>query len=240
VIEGRRRAFRGRSTSPADRAAASQAGLPNVLSNAAEPNRLSIEEPPGAGPVGGTMPGTLKRVARPSRQAGPSSAGRRQLRVRIPGQWTLIFIVFVGITIFRLIGAFGDESSTEPGPTSGPGVTTSERPVTQPGIVEFGTAVTEDCGLEGQAAIFAPGTGVWWTARLSALQPADAGALVVLRRDGRVVERIEVPADESLGEWDVLCSSQSSEQLAGGTYRLEVWNADSTTLLAAGEYVLTS
>lgn len=208
-------------------------GDPNVLSDAAIPNRLSTEavRPTSTGGrTSDTAPGPLPAIPRPAPGALPGSTQGR--RLRIPSLSTLIFLGFVAITAFRIFGEFAEGFS----PGSSPGGPSA----TAPGMIAFGTASDGDCGVTGEAVAFAEGTEVWWSAKLSAMQPAEAAAVVVIRRDDRQIERQDVPADEALGDWDVLCSTEPIAQHIGGTYRVEVWDAQVKLLLAVGEYRLST
>jgi hypothetical protein len=231
--DGRRRGFRDRR----DTGAPGQAGSvprPNVLSDASAPNRLSTETAPNAGGSGGTQ-------ARVTPASGPQvnsrgtvvTAGARaeRARVRLPGLSTLIFLGFVALTAFRVVGEWVEQNAVPP-----PGETTAPAP---PGIVTFGTRATDDCEVIGADNEFAVGADVWWSATMSTLQPPDAAVVVIILRNGAVISREEVPADESAGEWDLLCSSGPVEQDLAGRYRVEVWNEPRTVFLAAGEYVIS-
>lgn len=145
---------------------------------------------------------------------------------------TLIFLGFVVMTAFRIFGEMAEQAL--------PGQPTGSPPAASaPGPITFGTAAGEDCEVTGAAATFDEGDEVWWSAALSAVQPADADALVIIKRNGAVIDREEVPAEPELGTWEVLCSTEPVGRSTAGRYRVEVWNGEMTELLAAGDYVLS-
>lgn len=220
-------------------------GEPNVLSDAATPNVLSTQ-------AGGR--GTLT-AGRPS-QPGPSrpsvatapQAGQGWLatgqavapaRVRLPSFGTLIFLGFIAITVFRLVGEFASGITL---PTSEPVATSPAKPVTStaPGPITFGTGQGTDCQVNGASAEFAPTANVWWSAELATPQAADAAVVVIVRRDGAEVDREFVPPDPSSGKWTVLCAGEPIRVRDPGVYRVEVWNEDETVIHALGEYRVRS
>ena len=208
------------------------AGEPNVISGAATPNRLSTESAAPTGALSGTRQappgGTLPVGATPARR-----------RIPIPSLATLIFLGFLAITAFRIIGEVVDQFlPTAPEATNaatGPGSFP-----TAPGAILFGTASDEDCGITGAGVRFDAGTDVYWSALLSAEQAPDAGAVVIVRRDDQQVEREEVPPDESFGAWDQLCSGAPVVDVGSGGYRVEVWDEHATVMLAAGTYTIAA
>ena len=103
-------------------------------------------------------------------------------------------------------------------------------------MVSFGTALGDDCALEGPADSFSLKAAVWWRADLEAVQSADADAIVLTFRDGIQIDREFVPAEPEFGEWSVLCGGAPTKGALSGTYRVEVWNGGRTVLLAAGEF----
>lgn len=216
-------------------------GEPNVLSDAAIPNQLSTEVVRPTSVRTSVLSGTREAIP-----AGmPSGTVTAKRRTGIPSLTTLLFLGFVALTAFRLFGQFVDSfPPADPLPTNaapaattpGPGGTAA--PVA-PGAITFGTASDGECGVTGEGVLFTEGTDVWWSAHMSALQGADAGAVVIVHRNDREIERQVVPAEPDLGDWDVLCSSNPVEQHIGGSYRLEVWDDDIAVLLAAGEYTLS-
>lgn len=211
---------------------------PNVLSDVATPNRLSAES---AGNSGG-LPGTQASNARAtSTQANVTPVGGRGIVVppgtagragmRLPGLSTLIFLGFLALTAFRIVGEFVEGNAT-PTPDATSAASAS-------GPVTFGTGTTEDCDVIGAGVEFDEGTDVWWSAKMSTVQPPAAAAVVIILRNGVQISREDVPADDSVGSWDVLCSSGPVVQHTKGRYRVEVWNGFRTRVLAAGDYVLS-
>lgn len=208
------------------------AGELNVISGAATPNRLSTES---AAPTG-ALSGTRQVTPGGSLPVGATPARRR---ISIPSLPTLIFLGFVAITAFRIFGEVVDQFlPTAPGTTSS--ATGPASVPTAPGAILFGTGSDEDCGVTGEGVRFQVGTDVYWSAMLSAEQAADAGAVVIVRRDDQEVEREEVPPDESFGVWDQLCSGAPVADDGSGSYRVEVWDEDLAVMLAAGTYLLSA
>jgi hypothetical protein len=236
--DGRRRGLRGTRDSGAP-AQAGSVPRPNVLSDASPPNRLSTETAPNAGGLGGTQASVTPASGPQVNSRGsvvPSDVGTGQARLRLPGLSTLIFVGFVALTAFRIVGEFIEQNAVPPPATTSPAETTS--PVA-PGPVTFGTRATEECEVIGAGVEFDDGADVWWSATMSTTQPTDAAVVVIILRNGVQLTREDVPADESAGDWDLLCSSGPIEQDIVGRYRVEVWNADRSVILAAGEYVIS-
>lgn len=215
-------------------------GEPNVLSDASTPNVLSTQagrpQPLVIRPVQGD---TTARAAAPVPQANRGWLATGQAvpapRIRLPSFGTLLFVGFVAITAFRLLGEF---TSGIASPTSEPIATTPAAPgsSTTPGRVTFGTGQGSACRVLGEADEFGPDANVWWSAELSTTQPADAAAVVVVRRNGAEVDRQLVAPDTSSGEWSVLCAGEPIRLHDPGTYRVEVWSKDESVLHAVGEY----
>lgn len=207
-------------------------GEPNVISGAATPNRLSTES---AVPVG--APSGPRRVTPDGTRPVEATPGPR--RIPIPSLPTLIFLGFLAITAFRIFGEFiGGVLPTAPEATSS--ATSPGSIPTVPGVILFGTASDEDCGITGEGIRFDAGTDVYWSAMLSAEQAADVGAVVIVRRDDQEVEREEVPPDESFGAWDQLCSGAPVVDDGSGSYRVEVWDENAAMMLAAGAYTISA
>lgn len=205
---------------------AGRVGEPNVLSDAATPNQLSgiVTRPPNV--QIGAREGSETWLA--TGAAAPARSG-----VRLPSFGTVIFLGFLAITGFRLLGEFvqGLEQQT-------PGPTTPAGPAQEPGTILFGTKTDGDCGVLETGTAFTAGAEVWWSAELATVQAPDAAVVVIVRRDGTEVDREDVPPDESFGRWSVLCSGAPVIETVAGTYRVEVWDEAVTTLHAAGEYRL--
>ncbi len=234
--DGRRRELRGRRESGGP-ARAGSVPQPNVLSDAATPNRLSMENAPNAGGLGGTQASVTPARGPQVNSRGnavPAGVATERPRVRLPGLSTLIFLGFVVVTAFRIVGEFVEQAGVAP-PAATPAVTAAP----PPGSVTFGTRTTDECEVIGAAVEFAEGADVWWSAKMSTTQPPDAAAVVIILRNGAEVSREDVPADESAGTWDLLCSSGPVEQDSAGRYRVEVWNEARTVLLAAGDYLVS-
>ena len=229
--DGRRRGLRGRR----DAGAPTGPGAtprPNVLSDASPPNRLSTETSPNAGGPGGTQVSVTPASGPQVNSRGTMVTADGQVErpgVRLPGVSTLIFLGFVALTAFRIVGEWVEENVV-PAPAA--------TNAAAPGLVTFGTRATEDCAVIGAAVEFAEGADVWWSATMSTTQPPDAAVVVLVLRNGTQLTREDVPADESGGDWDLLCSSGPVGQDDAGKYRVEVWNEARTVLLAAGDYVI--
>jgi hypothetical protein len=206
---------------------ARRVGEPNVLSDAAVPNTLSTSPAPPARAQPATRSGSESWLA--TGTAAPA-AGRR-----LPSFGTLIFLVFLAITGFRLFGEF--IRGLEATPT--PAIVAPGQAVV-PGSIVFGTQSDGDCGVEDRGYEFAPGTEVWWSARLSSEQAPDAEVVVVVGRDGAEVGREDVPADTSVGTWSVLCSGKPVDAVDPGTYRVELRDASGTVVHAVGEFRLVA
>lgn len=217
-------------------------GEPNVLSGAAVPNQLSGQAKQPVNVTTGPRPGGQPRAqpasvpvraapANPARDRaipeGDAPAGGRQL----PAIPTLIFLGFVGLTAFRMLGQVLEGMNPEPTPA--PGATAPA-----PGPVRFGTDLNDDCSVSGEAATFPVGVDVWWSAELATRQDAKTTVVVIVRRDGVEIERQDVPPDDSGTDWSVLCSGAPVADESGGTYRVEVWSEDVTVLHAAGGYTV--
>jgi hypothetical protein len=224
-----RRSTRGSRRSAA-RSQQGSVGQPNQLSDAAAPNRLSVESTPGTGALAGTRQGTL---------AGPGgTALAPPRRWQIPSLSTLLFLGFVALTAIRLVGAAVEDAlPATPAPTT---LVAAPSGAPEPGPITFGTGSDGDCGVVEAAARFDAGTDVWWSAELATEQPASADAVVIVLRNGVRVDREYVAPDESVGVWGVLCSTVPVAQKIAGTYRVEVWDGEMTVLHAAGEYELAT
>jgi hypothetical protein len=207
---------------------ARRVGEPNVLSDAAVPNRLSTmpERPTG-----------VQVAARPATETWPATGtATPKARMRLPSFGTIIFLGFPAITAFRLFGQFVGGLAS---PTPTPAIVTPGQPV-EPGSIIFGTGSDGACGVTGSDKEFAAGTEVWWSATLSNEQEPDAEVVVIVSRDDVQIEREDVPADASVGTWSVLCSSGPVDAADAGTYRVEVWDVSLKQLHAAGEYRLVA
>lgn len=202
-------------------------GEPNVLSDAAVPNTLSTATPSPARVLQATHSGSEGTLA--TGTAAPTA------RVRLPSFGTVIFLVFLGITGFRLVGEFirGLEATPTPA-TLAPGQAVA------PGSIVFGTDSDGDCGVRDRRYDFAPGTGVWWSARLSSEQAPDADVIVTVSRNGVEVSREDVPAEPSAGRWLILCGGSPVDATDPGIYRVEVRDASGTVVHAVGEFRLVA
>ena len=224
---------------------AGRVGEPNVLSDAATPNRLSSEVARPAnvstltdGPAGRpAAPGYLRPVTIPI-PVEPQPTGRRA-----PTLSTLLVVGFVVLTIARLAGQllegaeFGSPEETTPAetlaPASSPGAIT-------PGPITFGTGLTDFCSLSGRAAQFPSGTEVWWSARMGTVQDPAVDVVVIVRRDGVEIDREPIPAQPVGGSWLVTCANEPIASDTTGTYRVEIWDADIKAVQASGEYRITA
>jgi hypothetical protein len=226
------------------RARPQKIGDPNVLSDAATPNRLSTE----AGRPKGLPVGTRETPTwTPATTAAPTVRAPQRSR-RVPSLSTVLFVGFVVFTAIRFLGqTVGESAPVAPVATSpgdAPGAIRSSDPEpslapAEPGAISFGTGSDGDCGVTDDAIAFNVGTDVWWSAQLSAGQPPEAGAVVIVHRDDAEISRETVPPDTSVGEWDVLCSSEPVAEQGRGDYRVEVWDENTIELLAVGEYRLS-
>ena len=210
-------------------------GDPNVLSDAATPNRLSSEVARPTGILGGTrepVPGSLR----------PVGTAARPLR-RAPSLTTLLFFGFLAFTALRFAGQlFNQSTPAPPAPlattapeAATPGPATTDTPVPA-GTVAFGTASDGSCGVTGVGVVFNAGTAVWWSAELTSLRSGDSGAIVIVRRDGNEISSEKMPPAEPAETWDLLCSTEPVAETGIGTYAVEVWDLGMNTLLATGEY----
>lgn len=96
--------------------------------------------------------------------------------------------------------------------------------------------VRDNGTVAGPAVVFPAGTEVWWSAELSTEQAPEADAMVVVRRDGVEIDRQYVPADPSVGTWNLLCAAEPVQDGGSGLYRVEVWDGELVLLHAQGEY----
>jgi hypothetical protein len=216
----RRRRIRGR--------AVGRVGEPNVLSDAATPNQLSGMVTRPANVETGTRAGSESWLA--------TGAAAQKPRVRLPSFGTLIFLGFLAITGFRLFAGFVQGMAAETPPATSPAETGQGSAA---GPIVFGSKSDGDCGVLETGVEFEVGTDVWWSAELTTAQAADATVVIIVRRDGAQVDREDVPPDESLGKWSILCSGDPVTEKVAGAYRVEVWDEAITTLHAVGEYRLT-
>ena len=217
----RRRRIRG--------GAAGRVGEPNVLSNAAAPNTLSGQTTRPLGVQMGTREGADGWLT--------TGITARRSGVRLPSFGTLIFLGFLAITGFRLLGEFA-EGLAQATPDATGAATPGE--AAEPGTIVFGTKSDGDCGVLETGTAFAAGTSIWWSAQLPTRQSPDTAVVVIVRRDGAEVDREDVPPDPDIGSWSVLCSGDPVVESISGVYRVEVWDVTVTTLHAAGEYRLAA
>jgi hypothetical protein len=155
-------------------------------------------------------------------------------RVALPSFGTLIILVFLAFTGFRLLGELVRGIDLTPTVTNPP------NQAIVPGSIIFGTASDGNCGVVEAAHDFVAGAEVWWSARLASQQRADAEVVVIVRRDGIEVDREVVPADPPFGAWSVLCAGAPVKENSAGLYLVEVWDSTVTTRHAIGEYRLTA
>jgi hypothetical protein len=219
-----------------------RAAEPNTLSNQATPNVLSTMGTPGRGASPTAAPGPAPRQApRPapvtaatrSTPTGDARFERPARRVRGPSLGAIIFIGILLINAARFfgIGGSGSAATTEPRPpTAAPAATLAY------GAVTFGSSHGADCALQSTARSFSPGVDVFWRADLLTVQGANAAIIVVTFKDAKQIDYEYVPPEPSVGEWQVFCAGPAKDELAG-TYRIEVWNADRSKLLARGEFL---
>lgn len=240
--DDRQQGLRGRLTGGRS-AGKRPVGAPNVLSGASVPNQLSNQAKQPAPVAIGTRPASeaMPAPARPG-PAGPASApstapGRTMPQSdapaggrRLPALPTLIFLGFVGLTAFRLVGEFLEGAAADP--TAAPAATTLA-----PGLVRFGTSLDDDCNPIGEASTFAEFTEVWWVADMATRQKASVTVIVIVRLDGEELEREVVPPDGSTTSWEVLCGQPVGDGNPG-VYRVEVWNEDESVLQSVGEFTV--
>lgn len=199
-----------------------------MLTDAAIPNTLSQMGGRPASVQVGTRPGPTGSST-PWLATGATTA-RPRSRVSLG---TVIFLGFLAITGFRLVGEFVRGLQTERPVVTSP-ADAGQAP--EAGAIVFGSSSDGNCGVSGSKDTFAPGSEVWWTANLSIKQGPDASVVVITRRDGAELERETIPPDPSIGAWAVLCSGKPITQWTPGLYRVEVWDPAITTLLSVGEY----
>lgn len=148
---------------------------------------------------------------------------------RLPSFGTLLFIAFAiywAVRAFGNAGFGGADPTTAPAPGGGGAV----------GVVTFGTGLDDDCLLARTADRFPIAADVWWRADLNSEQAADAAVVVRSYRDEGQIDRREVPAEPGFGVWDVLCAGEPVPGYQAGVYRVEVWDATESMLLAVGGY----
>src|SRR5688500_11894590 len=110
--DGRRRGLRG-SRDAGAQVRAGSGPRPNVLSDASPPNRLSTETSPNAGGQGGTQASVIPASGPQVNSRGAVvPVGERSARpgVRLPGVSTLIFLGFVALTAFRIVGEWVEDN----------------------------------------------------------------------------------------------------------------------------------
>jgi len=155
---------------------------------------------------------------------------------RLPSFGTVIFLGFLAVTALRVFGQFVGGLAS---PTPTPAIVVPGQAVV-PGTIIFGTGSDGDCGVAGTDKQFAAGTEVWWSATLSSQQEPDAEVVVIVYRDDVQVNREDVPADPSFGNWSELCSGDPVDATEVGTYRVEVWDDSVKLLHAVGEFRLVA
>jgi hypothetical protein len=216
---------------------------PNTLSEEARPNVLSIGTPVATGRPGGPAP-TPATAARTPATTAPTgwtqTPTRRAAQSRgNPLRGLFLFLVFVFVAIARFAnlgsdfgsGPFGDQPTTAPA---------AEEPTNVPnnGFIDFGTSLGNDCALSHLNAVFPVGTRVYWWAHLALTQRPDQTVAWFLTFDDVEIDKGTGPSDHPTGTWDGICGDQPLIDQGSGTYRLELWEADKTVLLAAGTYEL--
>lgn len=231
--------------SPAPR----RVGEPNVLSNQATPNRLSTMGTPGrsVAPTGpAPEPASSQARSRPRVAAGgrtpePTDASSPRRR-SLPSLGTILTVGFVLFWVARFLGNAG---VSLPGSTTAPLATTQPRPTlgarptidSSPGNVVFGESITEDgCDLINSDTRFQTGRDIWWQAEMTRVIGADESVVYVAKRDDVEIDRETVPPDPEVGEWQILCAGRAVPGSLPGSYRVEIWDADQSVLLSAGEY----
>jgi hypothetical protein len=112
-----------------------QVGQPNVLSDAAAPNRLSTQTARPAAVLIGPAAAGQARASSPARPIG-TTAARRGFRISLS---TLIFLGFVLLTLFRIIGEMASRVPSET-PRATSMAAESVSLVATPGTVTFETA----------------------------------------------------------------------------------------------------
>jgi len=205
-------------------------GDPNVLSDAVSPNVLSG--------TAAAPPVVLVTAREGSEGRRTTGAAAPKQGVRLPSFGTVIFLGFIAITGFRLLGqvvqGFADGS-----PAATRGVDGEAGVQALPGQVVFGIGSDGDCGVLGSTGTFPSGAEVWWSARLTSEQGPQDEVVVVLRRDEFVLSSDPVPPDPPLGTWSVLCNSAPVRETDEGRYVIEVWDTSGTARYAMGEFRLT-
>jgi hypothetical protein len=147
----------------------------------------------------------------------------------------VIFLGFLAVTGFRILGSFAQGLPEESPAASRPA---SSGQVARPGTVTFGTRA-EGCRVRDTSREFVHGTDVWWSAELLTVQSPRTIVVVIILRDGMEIDREVVPPDESGKTWSILCSGGPVAETAAGTYRVEVWDETVKIRHAVGEYTLT-
>jgi hypothetical protein len=220
---------------------------PNVLSNAAEPNRLSTQSTglapniPGRNqaPTGVVPQNRLLAPGSAARAAVPADTRFERPARRAPSLSRIIFIGFLLVTGFRLAGSLlGGLAPSQAVPTAAPQLVRGSD--IEPGAVAFGIAADGTCGILGAGTLFNGATDVWWSANLDrGLVGASESLLVIEKRNGVVIEQAATSVSD-LGRYgsSVVCAIKPVGHATVGTYVLQVWDAAQTQLLASGAYTI--
>jgi hypothetical protein len=230
---------------------------PNVLTDAAVPNRLSTQMRSDPGP-GSTATADVWS-SRPQLARGAPGLPRRPTRSR-PQLSSFIFVVLLVFGFLRSIGAFsGSEPPTAtpapPRPTSQAAHVTAT-PTSQagrvtatptslritPAAVLFGTGRPIDCQPTELGTLFPLHTPVYWGAIFTTNLSHDTKVEWRLYHDDQLLSFSLGPTRIPGGFWDRICADDPLAPEDGGTYRLEVWiwNLKPIELLASGEFVLSA
>jgi hypothetical protein len=204
---------------------------PNELSVPLVPNRLSVLEGQRVGEIAEPQLAPGARRGRDARRGQtPQASGQGRGRPRVSVSALLTLAAFAVILVSRV---------ADFGPSSAPGGDNGGSPA-MPSASEviFGTAAGSDCTVTGRANVFAAGDKVWWTGAFA--EPLEAGDRVswrVLRSGAIVLERVG-PTDTPTERWDTLCGSEPMSFGETGTYRFEMHDFRTGSLLASGTFTL--
>lgn len=207
---------------------------PNILSEEARPNTLSVETPVAGGRPGPPAP---SRPATSGPIPGPQNTTRSRARSRgNPALGLFLFLVIAFFAYARLsnlgsgVGG-GDQPTTQP-------VAVEPTAVPNYGFIDFGTTLGDHCVVSHLNEVFPAGTHVFWWAHLALNQRPDQTVVWFLSFNDAEIDKGTGPSDHPTSTWDGICGDQPLLDQGAGTYRLQIWDPDKTVLLAAGNYVL--
>jgi len=104
------------------------------------------------------------------------------------------------------------------------------------GSIAFGTNLSTDCRLGGTGFSFAATDKIWWVAQLGAPQAPGAELLWFYRIGSSELGDTVTTPDSDGGKWDRVCAWGPFSHFGPGSYRVEIWTADRSTLLSGGTF----